>query len=87
MPKCTIQEAEPEPTSYTAARASKYAEIWKKSMDAEFAGLLAAGTFTEVSEVPKGCNIVDSKWVFKWKGDAHGTIERAKSRMVCKGYR
>ena len=86
LPKCTIQEAEPEPTSYAAACASKDAEVWKKSMDAEFAGLVAAGTFTEVSSVPEGCNIVDSRWVFKWKGDVHGVIERAKSRMVCKGY-
>lgn len=34
LPKCTIREAEAEPTSSTAACASKYSESWKKSMNA-----------------------------------------------------
>lgn len=62
-PKCTIAEAEPEPTSFPAACTSKYADVWKKSMDSEFEGLVAAGTFSEVKEVPEGCNVVDSKWM------------------------
>ena len=83
VPKCTIREAEPEPTSYTAASASKYTELWKKSMDAEFVGLVAAGTFTQVSGVPEGCSTADSKRVFRWKGDTHGVIERDKLRIIC----
>ena len=32
----------------------------------EFDGLVAAGTFAEVTEIPDGCNIVDAKWLYKW---------------------
>lgn len=38
--------------SFTTACESKYAAIWKKSTKAEFAGLVAAGKFSEVTEVP-----------------------------------
>ena len=29
LPKCTVQEAEPKPASYTSACASKPVDIWK----------------------------------------------------------
>ena len=38
LPTCSMKEVEPEPTSYTAACKSQYSEVWKKSMEAEFAG-------------------------------------------------
>ena len=55
-------------------------------MQAEFDGLEAADTFTEISEVPAGSNIVEPKWLLKWKGDDHGIIDRAKPRLVARGY-
>ena len=47
---------------------------------------MAAGTFAEVTEIPEGCNIVDAKWLYKWKGGSHGMVDRAKARMVAMGY-
>ena len=52
----------------------------------EFDGLVAAGTFAEVTKIPEGCDIVDVKWLYKWKGDWHGMVDRAKARMVAMGY-
>ena len=40
-----------------------------------------------MTDVPKGCNIVDANWLHKWKGDSHGMVDRAKTRMVGMGYR
>ena len=40
----------------------------------------AAETFTEISE-PAGSNIVELKWLLKWKGDEHGMVDRAKARL------
>lgn len=34
----------------------------------------AARTVSEISEVPKGSNVVDSQWLSKWKGDGYGVV-------------
>ena len=52
----------------------------------EFDGLVAAGTFAGVEEIPEGCNIVNTKWPYKLKGDSHGMVDRANVRMVALGY-
>ena len=44
-------------------------------MRSELGGLEAAGIFLEVSELPADSNAVESKWLLKWKGDAHGMID------------
>ena len=56
-------------------------------MNSEFEGLLAAGTFSLVGSVPEGSNIVNAKWVYKWKTDSNGEISKAKARLVAKGFR
>ena len=85
LPDCLVKEAEPEPTSYTAARTSKHSDVLMDAIRSEFDELEAAGTFVEVSELPSSSNIVESKWLLKWKSDAHGMIDRAKARLVAKG--
>ena len=86
LPDCLLKEAEPEPTSYAAARSSIHSGVWAEAMQAEPDGLEAAETFAEISGVPSGSNIVESMWLLKWKGDEHGMIDRAEARLVAKGY-
>ena len=74
LPNCLVKEAQPEPTSYTAARMSKHSDVWMDAVISEFDGLEAAGTFVEVSEILASSNIVESKWPLKWKSDTHGMI-------------
>lgn len=51
----------------------------------EMDGLEVAGTFAEIAKVPEGSTIVDSKWHLTWKGDEHGMLHKAKTRLVAKG--
>ena len=85
MPDCLARETEPEPPSYYAVWSSRHSGVWTGVLQAEFDGLEAAGTFAEISEIPEGSNIVDSKGLLKWKGDEHDMIDRAKARLVAKG--
>ena len=38
-------------------------------------------------KVPIGCNVIDARWVFKWKADKTGKIVKAKARLVAKGFK
>ena len=37
-------------------------------------------------ELPADSNVVESKWLLKWKSDARGMIDRAKARLVAPSY-
>ena len=53
---------------------------------AGISGLAENGTWQLVPPV-SGVNIIDSKWVFKVKRHADGSIERYKARLVAKGFK
>ena len=55
-------------------------------MEAEFSALQTNGTWTLVPPVP-GVNLIDSRWIFKVKRRADGSIERYKARLVAKGFK
>ena len=40
----------------------------------------------ELVELPEGRKPVGSKWVFKLKTNADGSVERCKARLVAQGY-
>ncbi|PNX66875.1 hypothetical protein L195_g055326, partial [Trifolium pratense] len=58
---------------------------WKKAMDSEFKALISNQTWILVPNQGQD-NIIDSKWVFKTKYKADGTIERRKARLVARGF-
>lgn len=61
-------------------------ENWKNAMDDEFLALQRNKTWRLVPP-EKGRNVIDSKWVFKIKRKADGTIDRNKARSVAKVYK
>ena len=87
LPKELVQDVESEPGSYQEARQSKHAKIWDGAISAEVEGLIRAGTSTLAVKIPAGCNMIDARWVFKWKADETGKIVKAKARLVAKGFK
>jgi hypothetical protein len=73
-----------EPT-YEEARGRSDWPQWKAAIDVELENLRAAGTW-DVVERPASSNVVDSKWVFKLKKNADGTIDKYKARLVARGF-
>jgi hypothetical protein len=59
---------------------------WCAAMETKFSALQANGTWKRVPPVP-GVNLIDSKWVFKVKLHADGSIEHYKARLVAKGFK
>jgi histone deacetylase 1/2 len=59
---------------------------WSEAMRQEFDALQKNGTWRLVPRRP-GLNVIDSKWVFKVKHRADGTVERYKARLVAKGFK
>jgi hypothetical protein len=59
---------------------------WRAAMDLEFQALRHNGT-SQLVPPHLGVNVIDSKWVFKVKKQADGSIERHKARLVAKGFK
>ena len=74
-----------EPTSVSEAMNSKDKEKWLDAMNKEMVSLQKNGVW-DLVELPKGRKLVGSKWVFKVKVDADGTIEQHKARLVAQGF-
>jgi histone deacetylase 1/2 len=72
-----------EPSDYRAALRIPH---WRTAMETEFSALQRNGTWTLVPPV-SGVNLIDSRWVFKVKRHADGSIERYKARLVAKGFK
>ncbi|XP_073363714.1 uncharacterized protein [Aegilops tauschii subsp. strangulata] len=72
-----------EPHSHEAAMSIPH---WRAAMEEEYHALMHNETWTLVPPPPR-VNIIDSKWVFKVKRHADGSIERYKARLVSKGFK
>ena len=87
LPTELLQNVESGPGSYQEAQQLMCAKISEVTRSAEIKGLIRAGTFTLAAKVPVGCNVIDARWVFKWKADATGKIVKAKARLVANGFK
>jgi hypothetical protein len=74
-PPTTIQEAFSQPDG----------DLWKAAADKEFASLTKMKTWT-LTELPAGRKAITSKWVFRIKRNANGSIDKYKCRVVARGF-
>ena len=58
---------------------------WLKAAQDEIQSLVENGTF-ELVRLPPGRKAIGSRWVFRVKRNADGSIERYKGRLVAKGF-
>lgn len=71
-----------EPTSYSEASQNP---LWIEAMNKELLALSNNNTW-ELTDLPKGKKAIGSKWVYKVKLKADGSLERCKARLVAKGF-
>ena len=58
---------------------------WQNAMSMEIESLHVNDVW-DLVELPKDWKAVGSKWVFKFKVDAEGSVERHKARLVAQGF-
>lgn len=74
-----------EPTTVEEALASTDKEKWLDAMEKEMESLHGNDVW-DLIELPKDRKAVGSKWVFKLKVGADGSVERHKARLVAQGF-
>ncbi len=74
-----------EPHSYREAACSPHRVQWERAMQDELDSIKANNTYTLVP-LPAGRQAIGSKWVYKIKRHADGSVDRFKARLVAKGY-
>ena len=74
-----------EPTTFGEAVRSPNKAKWIQAMEKEMNSLFE-NNFYDLVELPPQHKAIGSKWVYKIKTGADGTIERYKARLVAKGY-
>ena len=74
-----------EPKTVKEALASPDKAKWMTAMDRELESL-RINDVLDLVELPKDRKAVESKWVFKLKMNADGSVERYKARLVAQGF-
>ncbi|MEL7339818.1 MAG: reverse transcriptase domain-containing protein, partial [Bacteroidota bacterium] len=76
-----------EPASYREAEQSQEWPLWKKGIDDEITNIFENGVAQEVPvrDVPRGSEVIPTKWVFKKKFDTLGKFEKVRCRLVALG--
>jgi hypothetical protein len=71
-----------EPTRYSEACINP---TWVEAMAQEYQAIINNRTW-DLTELPLGANLLETKWIYKAKKGASGHIEKLKARLVVKGY-
>jgi hypothetical protein len=60
-------------------------QVWKDAMLEEYMSILKNNVWNIVSR-PKDKSMVSSKWIYKIKHTADGSVENFKARFVARGF-
>jgi hypothetical protein len=74
-----------DPKTFKEAMAGPDADKWYEAMVTEMQAHVKNGTW-ELVELPRGRKAIGSKWVFKIKRAADGSVDRYKAHLVAKGF-
>ena len=75
---------EKDPSTFSEVKSVPDKLKWEEAMKREMESLWSNEVW-ELVEPPPNWKIVGSKWIFKHKLDADGTVERYKARLVAQG--
>jgi len=76
---------EEDPKIYHEAVKSIDVTFWKEAITNEIDSLESNKTW-ELTNLPKGCRPISSKWIFKKKLRSDSSIDKYKARLVIKGF-
>ena len=62
------------------------AQKWKAAMDEEM-NAVEKNKVWKLTELPEGRKSIPNRWVFKYKTNRRGEIERHRARLVCREFR
>jgi len=82
--KIHISEAPPTPKNPTEAIEGLFSKYFHRAMLMEMESFVKKGVF-ELETLPEGHKAINSKWVFAYKTDPEGFIQRFKARLVAIG--
>ena len=74
-----------DPSNVHEAVTREYSSEWKSAMESKYNSVLENNTWDLVPP-PEKKNAIGSKWVYKVKRNADGSVERFRARLVAQGY-
>lgn len=80
-----INIATTEPNDYNEAMKHEDSAQWKRAMSEEIQSINENNVWKLV-DLPKEKKVIKSRWVFRVKNKADGSIDKHKARLVIKGY-
>jgi hypothetical protein len=80
-----VERTQADPKTLHEARLRAEWPLWQEAMAHKITMLEQARTWAPIPH-PPGKNIVGSKWVFRIKHNADGSIEKYKARVVARGF-
>jgi hypothetical protein len=83
--KINVKDAPPVPKNEWEAITGIYYKYWLKAMLVEMEAIQSRDVY-DVSKLPPGRKAINSKWVFDYKTDPLGFINRFKARLVAVGW-
>ena len=75
-----------EPYNYKDIFKTQDKVEWLSAIKEELNNMKSLNVYTTIKSVPQNCNLISSRWVFKYKRDPQGKVIKRKARLVAKGY-